>query len=112
MAELLAAWERINWRTEIRKDWPSPFDHSAKRNHGFSIFIDNLNEFEMVNCQEAENLRKTCSEFMAACDVLYAGHGSLDSPKEPLNREDSLTSLGVLTCGVRGRRDAPDGCLE
>ena len=111
MAELLSALGRVDWRSEIRKDWPSPVDHSAEGTYAFSVFMNNLNAFTVVSAEEAETVSGTCSEFMAACNVLCAGHGSLDSPTGHLNRSNSLTSFGVRTLEVRGRRDAPDGCL-
>ena len=104
LSELLASWRGTALGSEIRKDWSSPFDHSSERNHGFSIAIDILNEIGIFDALEATNLSDSRSEFMAARETLYMTHGSLDSPKDRVDRQESLTSLGLRACGVRGRR--------
>ena len=73
----------------------------------FQIYIDNLDEYEVVDIEVAETLTGMESPCAERSESFYEALGTPGNAKKNFQRVDVMTTLGVTTRGREGIRHCP-----
>ena len=76
--------EHFDWSREVRRDRPLPQSPSGSARLAFQVYIDNLDEYEVVGSAEGETLRGQESETADRSEKIY------EAWKAPGNRSKSF----------------------
>ena len=95
---------------EVRRDRAVPVNGCRHARDAWSIYIDNLDLWEIFEQDDAIRLRGTVAPFMTAAEKCYHVWNSPGSPEDLADRLSSFKLLGVENDGVLGRRDVPKEC--
>ena len=82
-----------------------------QQTNAWSVYVDNLDQSELFLASELEGKHGTKSNSMSVAESQYRVWSSKTNPGEEVNRSTTVTSLGVRTHGVLGRRDVPSGYI-
>ena len=92
---------------EVRRDRAVPVNGCRHARDAWSIYIDNLDLWEIFEQDDAIRLRGTVAPLMTAAEKCYHVWNSPGSPEDLADRVSSFKLLGVENDGVLGRRDVP-----
>ena len=97
---------------EVRRDRAFPIQGCRHACGAWSIYIDNLDLWELVDRPSAVSLLGTEAEVLTVADRAYAVWHSPESPEDRVDRALVMRTLGVVNDGDAGRRDVPPECFE
>ena len=92
---------------ELRRDRPCPINGCKHAVAMWSVYIDNLDLYEVVEAEAVQGLINTVAPSMSGAERCYAVWNSPGSPEDAVDRQLEAQSLGVRTDGTVGRRDVP-----
>ena len=96
---------------EVRRDRAFPVNGCRHAVGAWSIYIDNLDLWELFDVQTASELLGSEAEGMTAADRCYKVWNSPESPEDRVDRALVARTLGVVNDGLAGRRDVPPDCF-
>ena len=94
---------------ELRRRRPVPLSGREDESASWEVYIDNLEQQEIVSAAEAVVLRGSRSELLDQATSLYDDRAVPGNDKKAVYREVDVTTLGERVHGGLGRRDPPRG---
>jgi hypothetical protein len=104
--------EHLDWSREIRRDRTMPPTCMSGMRSSFQIYIDNLDEYEVIDAMDQAELEGTISPLAERFESLYGAWAAPGNPSKNFERVPVMTTLGITTHGLEGKRYPPDGVLS
>ena len=95
------------WDLEIRRDRQNPVARMVAEGRRWGMYIDNVDAQEVGPSPWCQTAVGSVSPLMEEMDDLYESWGSIDSPRDRVDRCFDVTSLGVRCVGRAGVRRPP-----
>ena len=94
---------------EVTRRRPFPMGTTREQRHAWAIYIDNLEIMEVVDRNEAEQLKGSISPLLEAAKENYDVAGSAGNDKKEVRRVTQVVTLGERIDGEQGWRSPPSG---
>ena len=95
----------------MRRDRPLPQSSAGSARSAFQVYIDNLDEYEVVDTASGGALEGKESETACRSEEVYEAWKAPGNRSKSFVRVPRMTSLGIETDGLAGTGRLPEGFL-